>query len=102
MCSIKKNNNFPTAWASILGSLAFVHAILMITSVITSKLTIVVMFLFVWHLIIGIAYVLMLIYAYRKRETLSKKKINFAVYIGFILYIFLSFSGCFVVGPGMH
>ena len=97
-----KNNYFPIAWATILGSLAFVHALLMMISVIGGKFTIVTMFLFVWHLIIGVAYVLMLVYAYRKRDTLSKKKINFTVYIGFMLYIFLSFSGCFVVGPGMH
>ena len=97
-----KNNNYPTAWASFLGLLTFIHAALMMASVVGGKFTIVTMFLFVWHLIIGVGYVLILIYAYRKRERLSKRKINFIVYIGFVLYIFLSFSGCFIVGPGMH
>ena len=94
-----KNNNYPTVWVYIFGLLVFFHAMIIIISLATHKINNQSLFILIWHIIIGAGYISMLVYTYKKRKTLSRGKINFLIFAGFILYIFLSFSGCFLMVP---
>ena len=48
-----------------------------------------------WNVLTAGVYIAYVIYAYIKREQLLESKINFYIYSGFLLYLFINFAGCF-------
>ena len=108
--SYKPNNNkhYPIVFATIFSVAVLLHAILMIGTATPLKaldghIYWQRVFIMLWHIAIALAYFIAVIYTYKKRDSLSQKKINFLVISGFLLYIFLSFSGCFILSKiSMH
>ena len=98
-----ENRYYPIAYATVFSVAVLLHLMFMVAitaPVINSLGSITVL---MWHIAISLAYFTALIYAYKKRAVLPRKKINFFVMTGFLLYIFLSFSGCFILSSiSMH
>ena len=101
--STKSSNYYPIATAILLVIITTLHTLFMATSILSSLRKtanlnnyITDASLLFWHILIAVSYIIALVYTYKKRASLSKKRINFIVYMGFLLYIFLSFSGCFI------
>ena len=94
-----KNSYYPTVIASLLALVVVLHTVFMANAILPIKSAYIDRYisdlsLLVWHILIAVSYIVALIYAYKKRAILSKKRINFIIYLGFLLYFFLSFSAC--------
>ena len=108
--SYKPNNNkhYPIVFATIFSVVVLLHTMLMTGTAnplkaLDGHIYWQRVFIMLWHIAIALAYFIAVIYAYKKRDSLSQKKINFLVISGFLLYIFLSFSGCFILSKiSMH
>ena len=98
-----ENRYYPIAYATVFSVAVLLHLMFMVAITAPTINSLGSITVLLWHIAIALAYFIAVIYAYKKRDSLSQKKINFFVISGFFLYIFLSFSGCFILSNiSMH
>lgn len=94
----RDNTSFPIKIASILVFITILDVLLVSYLILLSPVSVANSAIVLWHIAICIFYIKTTLYAYKNRESFTRNKINFLLYVGFLLYFFFSYVGCVAIG----